>query len=100
MRSCSLLLREPRWQRGFSNVAQLPSTPRVYFLQQIGGFTASQRSFFSIEPLPQVSDTDAVCVSELRCWKLSSVQSFSDLFVIRSDENGRLFDGYRDAVEQ
>jgi len=28
------------------------------------------------------------------------VQSFSDLFVIRSDENGRLFDGYRDAVEQ
>jgi len=28
------------------------------------------------------------------------MQSLSDLFVIRSDENGRLFDGYRDAVEQ
>jgi len=77
-----------------------PSTPRSISCNKWAGFTASQRSFFPIEPLPQVSDTDAVCVSELRCWKLSSVQSFSDLFVIRSDENGRLFDGYCDAVEQ
>lgn len=28
------------------------------------------------------------------------MQGFSDLFVIRSDENGSLFDGYCDAVEQ
>src|SRR6266481_8577927 len=84
----------------FRTCATEPSTPRSISCNKWAGFTASQRSFPPIEPLPQVSDTDAVCVSELRCWKLTSVQSFSDLFVIRSDENGRLFDGYRDAVEQ
>lgn len=63
-------------------------------------FRPSQRSLLPIKPFPQVSDTDAVCFSEPRCGKLSGVQSFADLFVTRSKENGSLFDGYCNSVKQ
>jgi hypothetical protein len=59
-------------------------------------FRPSQCSLLPIEPLPQVGDANAVCRAEPRCWKLSGIQSFADLVVAGSNENGSLFDGYCD----
>jgi hypothetical protein len=63
-------------------------------------FRPSQRPLLPVEPLPQVCDANAVCRAEPRCWKLSGVQSFADLIVTGSNENGSLFDGYCDPVKQ